>query len=263
MRQSQNHPMTEQLEPRQLFDMSYAPFMFNALNATDAPIADGTYVMALDLDGNGWQGNSYTAQSSGTDNASSWLWDANDMLMDRGQILNGEAYPFATISTAQKPATYTATVDHYYILWFDTPYSAGAAGPGAGVHYGAEDLGTVGTDPGDYNTFPAGGNASLTTVAALDSVPPTVALADPTDGATISDTTLNARGYIDVTFGDTGGSGLNVSTITDAGAEFTLGGVAASGVAVNGAATLVSGTTYRYTFTGAFTDGAVTVDFVA
>jgi hypothetical protein len=56
---------------------------------------------------------------------------------------------------------------------------------------------------------------------------------------------------------------LNLSTITDAGAEFALSGAAASGVTVNGAGTLVSGTTYRYSFTGSFTTGSVAVNFGA
>ena len=78
-----------------------------------------------------------------------------------------------------------------------------------------------------------------------DVAAPTAALAAPANGANIGDKTLNPRGYIDVTFADTGSSALNLSTITDAGAEFTLGGPAASGVTVNGAPTLVAGTTYR------------------
>ena len=70
-------------------------------------------------------------------------------------------------------------------------------------------------------------------------------------------------GYIDVTFSDTGGSGLNTATITDGGQEFTLSGTATSGVAVNESPTLVSGTTYRYSFTGSFGSGAVSVNFTA
>ena len=146
-------------------DMTYAPFMFNALNASGTSIPDGTYVMVLDLNGNGFGGTSYLSQASApTDNASVWLWDSNDLLMDRGQIVDGACYPFSTITTAAKPATFTANVDHFYLLWFNTPYSAAATGPGKGVAYGAEDLGTVGTDPGDYIAFPNGGNATLHTI---------------------------------------------------------------------------------------------------
>jgi hypothetical protein len=149
-------------------DMTYSPFLFGgALDASGNPIVNGTYVMVLDLDGNWWQGNSYAAQSPGANNAASWLWDPNDMLMDRGEVDNGEAYPFKTIVTAQKPASYTANVDHYYLIWFDTPFNAGAAGPGVGVHYGVADLGTVGSDPGTYTTYPDGGNAALRTISGL------------------------------------------------------------------------------------------------
>lgn len=145
-------------------DMTYAPFMFNALNASGSPIANGTYVMVLDLNGDGFGGKNYLAQASSGNNATTWMWDSNDMLMDRGQITNGECYPFSTIATAAIPASYTPNVDHYYLLWFNTPYSATATGPGVNVAYGAEDLGTVGTNPGDYNPFPNGGNAALHTV---------------------------------------------------------------------------------------------------
>lgn len=151
-----------------LADMTYSPtLMSNAMDASGNLIADGTYVMVLDLDNDGWQGTAYDAQSAGLDNAGAWLWDADDMLMDRGQIIDGEAYPFKILETAGIPAAFTPGVDHYYVLWFDTPYNAGAAGPGVGVAYGAEDLGVVGTDPGDYTPDGLGGNAILTTVAGV------------------------------------------------------------------------------------------------
>ncbi|MCY2926038.1 MAG: PEP-CTERM sorting domain-containing protein [Planctomycetota bacterium] len=158
-------------------NMSYAPFMFNALNASGAPIANGTYVMVLDLNGDGFGGKSYLAQPASGNNASAWVWDVNDLLMDRGAIGSlgaiaagitaqgdGECYPFAGIATSAIPASYTPNVDHFYLLWFNTPYNASATGPGINVAYGVEDLGTVGTDPGDYNQFPNGGNATLHTV---------------------------------------------------------------------------------------------------
>jgi len=146
-------------------DMTYAPFLIGgALNNSGTPIANGTYVMVLDLNNDGCNGTSYLAQLGSQANKGSWLWDTNDMVMDRGEIDGGDAFPFSQIITSQKPATFTSNVDHYYLMWFDTPYSATATGPGAGIHYGVEDLGTVGTDPGDYNPFPVGGNASMTTV---------------------------------------------------------------------------------------------------
>jgi len=117
--------------------------------------------------------------------------------------------------------------------------------------------------------FSAAGNslfsneASATTGAADDEAP-TADLAHPVDGGSIPLATINVHErYIDVRFTDTGGSGLDLSTITDSGAEFTLSGAAASGVTVNGAPTLVNGTTYRYSFTGDFGGGSVGVDFTA
>ena len=91
--------------------------------------------------------------------------------------------------------------------------------------------------------------------------PPTADLAKPLDDGTIDKNTLNVRGYIDVTFVDTG-PGIDTATID--GGEFTIGGSAIDTAALSGGApTLVSGTTYRYSFTGNFKDGTVTVNFVA
>ncbi|WP_442506614.1 hypothetical protein SH528x_005468 [Novipirellula sp. SH528] len=92
---------------------------------------------------------------------------------------------------------------------------------------------------------------------------PTATLADPIAGASIVVTAINGRDYVDVTFSDTSGVGLDVSTITDSEEEFTLGGAGASAVTVDGAATLVLGTTYRYATTGDFAPGAVDAVFAA
>ena len=94
-----------------------------------------------------------------------------------------------------------------------------------------------------------------------DSTPPTANLADPTNGGSISQATLNSRGWLQVTFSDTGGGGLNGSTITDGDDEFSI-----AGIDINGAATPVAGgapNTYRYAFTGSFQTGPVTVSFIA
>ncbi len=77
------------------------------------------------------------------------------------------------------------------------------------------------------------------TVTALPTAPPTASLEDPLDGGAIQAIDLNARGYIDVTFTDAGGTGLDTASITDAGAEFGLGQAAAAGVTIDGAGALV------------------------
>lgn len=147
-------------------DVSYGSFLFNGQDENGSPIADGTYVMYLDLDGDGFNGNSYTAQAptdGSVDNGSSWLWDPQDFILDIGSLTNGEAFPFRNLTTPNIPAGYTPNQDPYYIAWFKTPYTS-QLGPGAGVRYGMELLGTAGADPGTYTTFATGGAALLNTV---------------------------------------------------------------------------------------------------
>jgi hypothetical protein len=154
-----------------LGDMSFAGFFWvnppdavGPRNSSGTLIDDGTYVMLIDLDNDGWQGIGYGSQSSTLANNGSWLWDADDLILDRGQISGGECYP-ARMLSSPAPAGYTPNVDHVYVLWFDTPWNESAAGPGANVRYGAEDLGTAGADPGDYSFYPRGGNATLRTIS--------------------------------------------------------------------------------------------------
>ncbi len=110
------------------------------------------------------------------------------------------------------------------------------------------------------------GNKNLTATQGFTvlgaSAPPTVQLANPVNNEVIVLAVFQSRGYLDVTFVDHGGSGLNTGSITDSQPEFTLGG-AGSGVTVDGAATLVSGSaaTYRYLVTGSFSPGEVLVQF--
>ena len=95
-----------------------------------------------------------------------------------------------------------------------------------------------------------------------DHASPTAALAAPVAGQSIARWVLNNRQYLDVTFADRG-RGIDPLSIMDTGAEFVLSGRGASGVQVNGAPTLVSGTTYRYQFSGRFKLGEVTTTFRA
>ena len=55
-----------------------------------------------------------------------------------------------------------------------------------------------------------------------DAIGPTGSPANPGPGGTVGQAVINGRGYIDITFADTGGSGLNVGTITDVDPEFSL-----------------------------------------
>jgi len=98
-------------------------------------------------------------------------------------------------------------------------------------------------------------------ITGTDVEAPVAALADPADGGSIVSAVLNLRGYVDVIFADN--SGFDPATVTDASAEFSFSGTGAGTASPSGLAVLQSGTTYRYTFSGAFTPGTVSVDFVS
>ena len=88
----------------------------------------------------------------------------------------------------------------------------------------------------------------LVAPAGPDATAPTADLSSPADGDSIDPAVLNAQGYIEVTFADSG-DGVDASTID--GDELSLGGTGVgTAVLSGGAPTLVSGTTYRYGFTG-------------
>jgi len=89
---------------------------------------------------------------------------------------------------------------------------------------------------------------------------PSANLVSPAGGTSVTATSLNGDGFIDVMFEPT--ANLNTGSILDAAPEFTLSGVGLNDVIVNGAPTLVAGSTYRYTFTGTFFPGDVTVEFI-
>ena len=91
----------------------------------------------------------------------------------------------------------------------------------------------------------------------------TATLLDPAADGGIDITAVNERGYLDVRFAPSAGATLSASDITDASNEFELTGAGAAGVTVNGAATLVDGNTFRYTFEGEFTTGVITAEFMA
>jgi len=136
-------------------------------NASGIALTNGTYVMVIDLDNDGWNGTSYLEQAlAGQNNADTWQWDTDDLVVDIGQVGtfgDGMAFPFAMLNPTTTTG-YTANTDHCYLLWFDKSFNASDVGPGEGVHYGAEDLGAVPADGGTLSTMALGGNATLTTV---------------------------------------------------------------------------------------------------
>lgn len=131
----------------------------------------------------------------------------------------------------------------------------------AGAFSGTQDF-----DPG-AGYFPMTGSASVSAAYVMkltrpgaDTTAPRAAILGPSDGGAIDTTVLNNQGYLDVTFYDP--AGVKASTITDAAAEFTLGGTGAASVYL-GPPTLVKGATYRYPFAGRFVAGPVTLTFAA
>jgi len=92
---------------------------------------------------------------------------------------------------------------------------------------------------------------------------PTANLAYPTHGSTVSAAAINAAGYIDVTFIDPSGSGLNASSILDGEHEFALSTDTETVFVNSGTPTHLAGNTYRYFFTHTFVGGPAYVDFVA
>jgi len=140
-------------------DVVYSPFAFGSLlDASGAAISSGTYLMVLDLDGDGWDLNSISSDS--------WLFDSDDMVFDRGTIENGDAFPFYTLKPVNEPAGYDVGIDQYYLFWFDKAYNVADVGPGASVNFGIESLGTVGSvnSGNTYTPDLVGGNAQYQTV---------------------------------------------------------------------------------------------------
>ena len=90
---------------------------------------------------------------------------------------------------------------------------------------------------------------------ASDTIRPTADLANPGTSASIAMAQINGRKYLDLSIRDTGGAGLNETTILDSAAELTLSGAAAAGVSINGTPQSLGNGTYRYTLLGNFVAG--------
>jgi hypothetical protein len=121
---------------------------------------------------------------------------------------------------------------------------------------------TTNTGRFDFTVVNPTGNGVLIVGVAVsqpvDTSPPTATVHFPVAASTVAQSLINSSHYIDVTFGDAGGSGLDLSTILDSGEEFSI-----NGITINGSPTLVSGTTYRYSFTGTLPVGSINVNFLA
>ena len=87
----------------------------------------------------------------------------------------------------------------------------------------------------------------------------TAALDDPVAGQVIHAGDLNGRGYVDVTFA---GTSVDTKTLFDSDAEVTISSSAGHKITIDGKPLQVSGTVFRYFFTG-YKSGTLTASVVA
>ncbi len=91
---------------------------------------------------------------------------------------------------------------------------------------------------------------------------PSASLYDPAVGDIVTAASINAAGHIDISFDAPGG--LNTSTVTDADYEFSLVGSAAANVQIaSSVPTALGNNRFRYAFSGNFTPGTVSINFIA
>ena len=97
---------------------------------------------------------------------------------------------------------------------------------------------------------------------------PTASLVDPANEGVAGVRGLNDRGYLDVTIVAPAGTTLDLASVTDEWAEFTVGGAGATGWVIDTtqAPTLVSATgntyVFRYWTRGTYTAGDITITFL-
>ncbi|MHB1570233.1 MAG: beta strand repeat-containing protein, partial [Solirubrobacteraceae bacterium] len=246
----------------------------------NAVVSDATPLTTIDVsftDPNGGSLDLTGAPGSNT------VPDANSLFGTQEKftlLLNGHAIPNLVISpvptaVAGQPGTYAFTV---------TNFPTGQAGtvtiqflPGTfATSTGVTDLGLT---EQFFLVTPTGGGS-------LPSPGPTAALSSPAPGQSVSAASLNAAGYIDVTYTSHDGSAINESTLT--GVPFTLSGTALANIKLSGgvpvlannaapspldgASSTDTSVTYRYylqpndptnTSTGLFQAGTLTITFAS
>ncbi|MDD2604023.1 MAG: hypothetical protein PHF66_04320, partial [Desulfobacteraceae bacterium] len=86
----------------------------------------------------------------------------------------------------------------------------------------------------------------------------------PLDGSIYGLSRINGHQYIDIRFAGTTGNALDPASITDASPEFSLAGSAVNDVSIlDGEVQDLGNGVFRYTFTGSFVPGELTVQFIA
>lgn len=140
----------------------------------------GTFVLVLDLDNDGWNGQSYTAPTADAP-FNSFLWDAQDYVVGisgfGGNIVQNEG--FSQIPT-ETLSGYTQGVTNVFGLFFNKPFVAGATAPSAdgleSVYYTAVLLGKAPSATGGNGTY----NISGTAVARPQTTFSTAVIPEPT-----------------------------------------------------------------------------------
>ncbi len=137
--------------------VTFGPTVLDALDAGGAPIADGTTVQVLDIEGDG----------IGTLNATDWTTtDADDVILQDdfsggvgSQFAGGFAFPFTVVDfSALNPST------ALYVVTLDVPFSAGASGPGASIPYVSNFVGSGFADGNTISDIVVAGQVSETTI---------------------------------------------------------------------------------------------------
>ncbi|NMM35306.1 MAG: hypothetical protein HHJ13_15200, partial [Phycicoccus sp.] len=105
-----------------------------------------------------------------------------------------------------------------------------------------------------------GGNLNAVESERLYVASPTSSVTNPGAGSVVDAKEFTGRGWINVEFPDIAGIAINVSSITDADSEIVLTD-GKGDLVVIGAARWISGSTFRYYFSG-YTSGALTVTFL-
>jgi hypothetical protein len=113
------------------------------------------------------------------------------------------------------------------------------------------------------------GNTSRATTQSFTVQGTTAHVAGPADGGLVGMASLNNRGFLDVTFGFPAGKALDLDTIYDLDAEFSIDPSAGHSIRLDGSQAPIlvskSGNTYkfRYFTLGSYTSGPVTITLIS
>jgi Ca2+-binding RTX toxin-like protein len=189
-------------------------------------------------------------------------------------VINSWHYLEVTFHPGSGNAINPATINGDEVVLKDSAGNVIALGVPARVagtdtwRYGFAQNLTVGTYTVEFVAGTWADNGGISNLAASQTFrveQATATLANPLGGTTIDRGTLNTNGYLDVTFNPVAGRQVDVDSILDGDAEFTLTGANGENVVFSGTPTRIGTTnTFRYTITtGTFDSGTLQVHFIA